>query len=343
MAQANIKQSATSHKLSKLSILRLRLAKSPELVALITLLLVFIFFAVSAPDFLSAYALSNILTFASVNGIVVAGITFLMISGELDLSVGSNLAVAGFIFLLTLLAGVPPFLGMLLALVVASLLGLINGLIVVHSGIPSFIATLGTLLAYRGLAQWLGGGRANAFTPEVKPGLFAILNAYLTPINNLFDPAGNFRVSSVWFIGIVAVMSIVLMRTRHGNATFAIGGNPGAALAQGINVTRLKLINFTLSGFFAGLAGVILFAQRSSMNQLLGEGLELTAIAAAVIGGVALNGGSGTIIGAALGMILLTLLEQGLVLMGVSNVIFEGIVGAIIILSVVINLNLKRQ
>ena len=146
MAQANIKQSATSHKLGKLSLLRLRLAKSPELVALITLLLVFIFFAVSAPDFLSAYALSNILTFASVNGIVVAGIAFLMISGELDLSVGSNLAVAGFIFLLTLLAGVPPFLGMLLALVVASLLGLINGLIVVHSGIPSFIATLGTLL-----------------------------------------------------------------------------------------------------------------------------------------------------------------------------------------------------
>jgi simple sugar transport system permease protein len=138
-------------------------------------------------------------------------------------------------------------------------------------------------------------------------------------------------------------MSIVLMRTRHGNATFAVGGNPGAALAQGVNVTRLKLINFTLSGFFAGLAGVILFAQRSSMNELLGEGLELTAVAAAVIGGVSLYGGTGTIIGAALGMILLTMLEQGLVLMGVSNVIFQGIVGAIIIISVVTNIYLKRQ
>jgi simple sugar transport system permease protein len=343
VALTKTEHTTTTPKLSKLSILRQRLARSPELVALITLLLVFIFFAVSAPNFLSAYALSNILTFASVFGIVVVGIAFLMISGEFDLSVGSNLAVTGFIFLLTLLAGVPPILGMLLALVVSSLLGLINGLIVVYSGIPSFIATLGTLLAYRGFARWLGGGQSNAFTPEVKPGLFAILNDYIAPINNLFEPAGNFRVSSLWFIGVVVVMSIVLMRTRHGNATFAIGGNRGAALAQGVKVTRLKLINFTLSGFFAGLAGVILFAQRSSMNELLGEGLELTVIAAAVIGGVSLNGGTGTIIGAALGMLLLTLLEQGLVLMGVSNVIFQGLVGAIIILSVVANLYLKRQ
>jgi len=312
-------------------------------VGLITLLLVFIFFAVSAPNFLTAFALSNILTFASVFGIIVVGIAFLMISGEFDLSVGSNLAVAGFVFLLGLLGGVPPILAMLLALLVSAVLGLVNGLIVVYSGIPSFIATLGTLLAYRGLARWLGGGQVTSFTPETKPVLFAVLNDYLTPINQLFEPAGNFRVSSLWFIGVVVVMSIVLMRTRHGNATFAVGGNAGAALAQGINVTRLKLVNFALSGFFAGLAGVILFAQRSSMNELLGEGLELTVVAAAVIGGVSLYGGTGTIIGAALGMVLLTMLEQGLVLMGVSNVIFQGIVGAIIIISVVTNVYLKRQ
>jgi simple sugar transport system permease protein len=313
------------------------------MVAFVTLLLVFFFFAVSAPNFLTAYALSNILTFASVFGIVVVGVAFLMISGEFDLSVGSNLAVAGFVFLLTLLAGVPPLLAMLLALLVSSVLGLINGLVVVYSGIPSFIATLGTLLAYRGVARWLGGGQVTSFTPEAKPVLFTILNGYLSPINELFEPPGNFRVSSLWFIGVVVVISIVLMRTRHGNATFAVGGNRGAALAQGVSVTRLKLINFTLSGFFAGLAGVILFAQRSSMNELLGEGLELTAVAAAVIGGVSLSGGAGTIIGAALGMILLTMLEQGLVLMGVSNVVFQGIVGAIIIISVVTNNYLKRQ
>ena len=334
---------ATEDSVSRLSILRQRLAESPEIVALITLVLVFVFFAVGAENFLTVFALSNVLTFASVFGIVVVGIAFLMISGEFDLSVGSNLAVAGFVFLISLLAGIPAILAMLLALVVSTLLGLVNGLIVVYSGIPSFIATLGTLLAYRGVARVLGGGQSNAFTPDTKPALFAVLNAYIAPLNELFAPAGNFRVSSIWFIGVVVVMSIVLTRTRHGNATFAVGGNPGAALAQGVNVNRLKLINFALSGFFAGLAGVILFAQRSSMNELLGEGLELTAVAAAVIGGVSLYGGTGTILGAALGMILLTMLEQGLVLMGVSNVIFRGIVGAIIIISVVINVYLKRQ
>jgi simple sugar transport system permease protein len=138
-------------------------------------------------------------------------------------------------------------------------------------------------------------------------------------------------------------MSFILMRTRHGNWTFAVGGNSAAALAQAVNVTRVKLTNFAMSGFFAGLAGVILFAQRSSMNELIGVGLELTAVAAAVIGGVVLTGGSGTIIGAALGMLLLSMLEQGLVLLGVTNELFQGVVGAIIIVSVIVNVYLKRQ
>lgn len=322
---------------------RQRIAEYPETVTLVTLVLVFLVFSVIAPNFLGFYALSNILTFASVFGIVVIGMAFLMISGEFDLSVGSNLAVAGYVFLLSLLAGVPPVLAMLIALAVSALLGLINGLIVVSSGIPSFIATLGTLLAYRGLARVLGGAQVTSYTPETKPALFAILNGYMTPINQLFQPAGNLRVSSLWFIGLMMVMSLVLLRTRHGNWTFAVGGNPAAALAQGVNVKRVKLINFVLSGFLAGLAGVILFAQRSSMNELIGDGLELTAVAAAVIGGVPLTGGAGTIVGACLGMLLLSMLEQGLVLMGVPNEVFRGVVGAIIIVSVIANTYLGRR
>jgi simple sugar transport system permease protein len=160
---------------AKLKRLLLTVTESPEVAAFITLLLVFLFFAVSAPNFLSAYALSNILTFASIYGIVVVGVAFLMISGEFDLSVGSNLAVAGYIFLLSLLAGIHPLVAMLLALGVSALLGLINGLIVVFTGIPSFIATLGTLLAYRGLVRALGGGQATGYTPETKPLLFAVV------------------------------------------------------------------------------------------------------------------------------------------------------------------------
>jgi simple sugar transport system permease protein len=316
---------------------RQKLAESPIPMIGLVLALVFIFFAFAAPNFLSFYVLSNILTFASVYGIITVGVAFLMISGEFDLSVGSMLAVSAYAFVFSLLAGVPPLFALFLTLLAGSLMGLINGVIVVSSGIPSFIATLGTLLAYRGIAHALGKGQATSYTPEVKPVLFDILNGYLAPLNQLTDPAGNVRVSSAWFILVVLVMSIVLMRTRYGNWTFAAGGNPGAANALGVNLKRVKLLNFVISGFMAGLAGAVLFAQRSSMFELLGEGLELTAVAACVIGGVALTGGTGSIVGAALGILLLSTMEQGLVLMGVPNDIFRGIVGATIIISVVIN------
>lgn len=326
-----------------LDICRQKLADSPIPMIGLVLALVFIFFTIAAPNFLSFYVLSNILTFASVYGIVVVGVAFLMISGEFDLSVGSMLAVSGYVFLFSLLADVPPFFALCLTLLAGSVMGFINGLIVVSSGIPSFIATLGTLLAYRGISHALGKGMSISYTPAVKPVLFDIMNGYIAPLNQLTEPAGNLRVSSVWFILTIVVMSIILMRTQYGNWTFAAGGNPGAVLALGVNLKRVKLINFVISGFMAGLAGAVLLAQRSSMVQLLGEGLELTVVAACVIGGVVLTGGVGTIVGAALGMLLLSMLEQGLVLMGVPNDIFRGVVGAMIILSVVINMYITRQ
>jgi simple sugar transport system permease protein len=328
---------------STISDVRHRVGNIPEAVTLISFVLVFLFFTFNAPGFLTGYALSNVLTFGGVWGIIVIGVAILMIAGEFDLSVGSTLAVVTYVFALLLIADVPVVLATLLALAVGLLLGLINGLVVVNSEIPSFIVTLGTMLAYRGVARFLGGGRLINYTPESKPALFTFLNGYLTPINEMFSPAGNFRASSLWFIGLVAVVSFVLMRTRFGNWTFAAGGNPGAALSQGVNVKRVKLMNFVISGFLAGLAGVILFAQRSSVNPLSGEGLELIAVAAAVIGGVRLTGGYGTIIGASVGMLLVSMLEQGLALMGVPNQVFRAIAGVIIILSVIANAYLSRQ
>jgi simple sugar transport system permease protein len=237
----------------------------------------------------------------------------------------------------SLRAGIPPLLAVGLTLAAGAFMGFINGIVVVKTGIPSFIATLGTLLAYRGIAHALGRGRALSYTPSVKPVLFDILNGYISPLNDLTNPPGNLRASIVWFIVVVLIVSYLLMRTRYGNWTYAVGGNAGAALSQGVNVRRVKLINFVMSGVLAALASTVIFAQRPSMNELLGDGLELTAVAAAVIGGVSLNGGVGTILGAALGIVLLNLIEQALVLMGVPNDVFRGTVGAIIILSVVAN------
>lgn len=266
-----------------------------------------------------------------------------MISGEFDLSVGSTLAVGSYVFALALAANGPAVLAMLLALLVCALLGLINGLIVAYSRIPSFIVTLGTLFAYRGLARILGRGEAVKYTPAQLPTFFTYLNGSLTPFNNLFEQAGNFRAAILWFAALVIIMTVVLERTRYGNWTFATGGNPLAARSQGVNVKRVKVLNYVLSGCLAGLAGILIFSQRNSATPLAGVGLELICVAAAVIGGVRLTGGYGTIIGAGMGVLLLSMLEQGLALMGIPTEIFRAVAGFIIILTVVTNTYLRKE
>lgn len=322
--------------------LRYRLASFPEVVALVSFLAVFVFFAVVAHNFLTPYAIANILTFASITGIVVVGVAMLMISGEFDLSVGSTFAVASYVFALSMNAGVPAILALVLALIVSALLGLINGLIVTGTGIPSFITTLGTMLAYRGIARAIGGGGFATYTGDPLA-LFGFLNGALDSINQLFTPASNFRVSIVWFIAIAIVMSLVLMRTRYGNWVFATGGNPGAALSQGVAVKRVKVINFVLTGLLAATASVMQFAHRHSVDPLRGEGMELVAVAACVIGGVRLTGGYGTILGACVGIVLMQMLEQGLVLMRIPIQVFQAVAGLILIVAVISNTYLGGQ
>jgi simple sugar transport system permease protein len=320
---------------------RARLARSSELVTLVSFLILFIFFAIQAPNFLTAAAISNVLTFASILGIMVVGVALLMIAGEFDLSVGSNFAVASFVFALTMSAGLAPFPAMLLAVLISAVLGLVNGLIVIGTGIPSFITTLGTMLAYRGIARAIGGGGLAKYV-ESRPVLFSILNGAIDPLNELFDPVANFRLSIVWFFLIAAGMSIVLRRMRFGNWIFATGGNPGAARAQGVPVRQVKLAVFTITGLLTGVASVMQFAHRTSVDPLRGEGWELICVAACVIGGVRLTGGVGAILGAGLGILLLQMLEQGLVLMGVSVQIFRAVAGAILILSVILSVYLSK-
>jgi simple sugar transport system permease protein len=320
---------------------RFELLRFSEIVAVTSFLLVFLFFSIAAPNFLTSGALSNILSFASIMGIIVVGVAILMIAGEFDLSVGSNFAVASFVFAVTMNAGIPPLPAMLFSLLVSTILGAINGLVVIWSGIPSFIATLGTMLAYRGIARAIGGSDFAKYT-ESTPVLFNILNGAITPLNELFQPVANFRVSIIWFLLLAVLMAIIMARTRFGNWIFATGGNPGAALAQGVPVTHVKLMAFTLTGLFTGLASVMQFAHRTSVDPLRGEGWELIAVAACVIGGVQLTGGVGTILGACIGMLLLQMLDQGLVLMGVSVQIFRAVAGLILMVSVIFNTFLSR-
>jgi simple sugar transport system permease protein len=153
----------------------------------------------------------------------------------------------------------------------------------------------------------------------------------------------NFRVSILWFVLIAVVAAIVMRRTQFGNWVFATGGNPGAAMAQGVPVKRVKLMTFTIVGLLTGLASVMQFAQRTSVDPLRGAGWELIAVAACVIGGVQLTGGVGTIFGAIVGILMLQTLEQGLVLMGLSVQIFRAVAGLILMLSVILNTYLLRS
>lgn len=314
--------------------IRVRLADFPEAVALISFIGVFLFFSVANENFLTPISIANILTFGSITGIVVIGVAMLMISGEFDLSVGSTFAVASYVFALTMNAGVPPLVAMLLALAVSALLGLGNGLVVVYTRIPSFITTLGTMLAYRGMARAIGHGKFATYKGE-HLFLFDVLNGSLDRLNQLFSPPATFRMSIIWFILLALIMTFVLLRTRYGNWVYATGGNSEAARAQGVPVNFVRLTNFVLTGSLAGLASVIQFAHRTSVDPLRGAGMELIAVAAAVIGGVQLTGGYGTILGATTGILLIQMLEQGLVLMQVPIQVFQAFAGLLIIVAVI--------
>jgi len=325
----------------KIAVVRHRLSYIPEAVALISFVLLFVFFSIEAPHFLTPLSIGNILTFGSITGIVTIGVAMLMISGEFDLSVGSNFAVASYVLALCLIAGISVWIAIPLAIISSTLLGTLNGLIVTRTKIPSFIATLGTLLAYRGIVRAIGKGSFATYKGDPIP-LFQYLNGDFILLNNWFHVEA-FRMSLIWFVLAAVIFTFILMRTRYGNWVFAAGGAADAALAQGVNVTFVKVMNFTLTGFLVSIASILQFAYRLSVDPLRGDGMELIVVAASVIGGTRLAGGFGTIIGAVLGAFLLQMLDQGLVLMRIPIQVFQASVGLIIIISVISNTYLSRS
>lgn len=352
---------ASSSSPSNFQKVKAQLANYSEVVVLISFILLFLIFAFTADNFLSLLSITNILTIASIKGIFVIGVAMLMISGEFDLSVGSTLAVGAYVFAILMEHGfiiggaqvLEPgfgFIALIVSLVVCGLLGLINGLIVVRSGIPSFIATLGTMLAFRGIARAMGSselaktsGNADVvrFTGEA-PALFNILNGDINFINQLGTPEGGARMAIVWFLLIVIAAVIVMRFTQYGSWVYATGGNRMASLAQGVRTSRIIITNFIITGMLAGFAGVVQFSSRPAIDPARGDGWELIAVAACVIGGIWLQGGYGTIIGAAIGMLLLQMVEQGLILAGVDIQLFQATIGFILITAVISNTWLSK-
>ena len=316
---------------------RRRVAVSPIAGSLATLIVVFILFSLFVPHFLTWRTVSGILNASTLVGMVTIGVTLLMISGEFDLSVGALSAMGGFLYALNTMDGGSPVLAVLLALLVPAALGALNGLILVRTGIPSFIVTLGTRSIFRG-ALWLLSGGMMVQTVE-KLIVYDVFNGRLDVVNDLLQGA-NFRTSALWLLLVAFICQYVLVRTRYGNHVFAAGGNPGAAQAQGVNVNRVKVINFMISGALSGLSGVLLFSQFKTVRIASQAGVELSAMAAAVVGGALLTGGSGSIWGALIGVLLISTLRTGVVLLDIPFIPadnFPAVVGVTIVAAVILN------
>jgi len=300
----------------------------PELASLGGLVAAFAVFSILRPDlFLSQDNGINVASLAAQYGIVAVGVTVLMIGGHFDLSVGTIVGLTGWaMYYFGNVLGLPPIATILCALAFGALLGAINGILQVRTGLPSFIITLATSLVYRGLLTMETSG----FPVVVK---FPADYAQTIAGKHLF----GYRMSLLWFLVVALLATLFLLRTRMGNWAFAIGQNPIAAKNLGVPVTRTTVTLFALSGLTSGIAGVVVAVQYFSIDANRGVGWELIAIAMAVIGGTLLTGGYGSVLGTVLGAFMYAMVNDGLLLVGLQGYWVNIFLGVVVLVAVLIN------
>lgn len=282
------------------------------------------------PHFLTISNLLNVAEQATIIAIIAVGMTFVIITGGIDLSVGSVLAVSGVVMASSLQSGVPLPLALLIGLGVGLLCGVVNGLLITIGRLPPFIATLGMMSVARGAALMFTEGRPISGFSE---GFRSIATGEILRI-----PA-----PVVIMIVVYVIAHFVLKRTKLGRYTYAIGGNEEAALLSGINVRLNKTLVYGIAGLLSGLAAILLTARLNSAQPIAGMSYELDAIAATVIGGTSLLGGEGTVSGTLIGALIMAVLRNGLNLLSVSSFFQQVVIGSVIILAVLIDMALKRR
>ena len=304
------------------------LLQRPELASLGGLAAAFVAFSILRPDlFLSHDNGVNVASLAAQYGIVAVGVTLLMIAGHFDLSVGTIVGLTGWaMYYFGNVLGLPPILTILCALAVGTLLGGLNGVIQVRTGLPSFIITLATSLVYRGILTMNTSG----FPVVVK---FPASYAQVIAGKLVF----GYRMSLLWFLVVAALATLFLLRTRMGNWAFAIGQNPTAAKNLGVPVARTTVTLFAMSGFTSGVAGVVVAVQYFSIDANRGVGWELIAIAMTVIGGTLLTGGYGSVLGTVLGAFMYAMVNAGLLLVGLQGYWVNIFLGIVVLVAVLIN------
>jgi simple sugar transport system permease protein len=319
-----------------------RLLARPELGAAAAAVFVWIVFAVAAgPPFRSPEGAAAVLNAAAPLGILAVAVALLMIAGEFDLSIGSIIGCAGMtIMLLTRQYDWPLWPAIAVAVVLSLAIGFGNGLLVVRTGLPSFIVTLGTLFAFRGLTIAV----SRQLTRRTQLGGLDEVAGF-GPAQTLFasEIFGQFRVSVLWWLGLAALATWVLLRTRFGNWIFAAGGAQEAARRMGVPVARVKVMLFMTTALAACLVAVIQAIRFTGADALRGEQQEFRAIIAVVIGGTLLTGGYGSAVGAVLGALIFGTVQQGIVITGVDADWFQVFLGVMLVAAVIFNNFVRRR
>jgi len=301
-----------------------------EFMILYIILLSAVAMAYAVPEFLGRQNISAILLSLSDQSIIAIGMTILLISGGFDLSVGSTVALSGAVTAIWLSNGMPVPAAVLLGLGVGVLIGLVNGFIIAEIGINPFITTLGMMSLARGMLMVVTDGQNISGLPDS------------------FTVLGQGSVCGIQYpilisLVLVFVGDFLLRRSRFFRQNYYIGGNERAAVLSGINVKRIKIFNYMLTGFLAALAGIIITARLGSASTTAGKGLELRVISAVIIGGASLRGGVGTVAGAFLGALLMSIIISSINLLGIALNWIDFAMGATLLLAVMADTLSKRR
>lgn len=288
------------------------------------------------PYFLTLSNLLNVAEQTAINAIIAVGMTYVIITGGIDLSVGSILALSGVVMGTAMEGGVTVGLAITMGLVTGVSCGIGNGLLITQGRLPPFIATLGMMSVARGAALLVTGGRPVPRHPEI----FHFPESFRAIATSSFL---GIPMPAVIALAVCAVAQFGLRRTYLGRYVYAIGGNEEAAKLSGINVSFHKVVVYGLAGVLSALAAIILTARLNSAQPTAGIMYELDAIAAAVIGGTSLVGGEGNVIGTLIGALIMGVLRNGLILLNVSSYTQQAVIGSAIILAVLIDMAIKRK
>ncbi len=291
-----------------------------------TLIALFILFSVLNANFLTASNMINLLRQISINGLIAIGMTMVITSDGIDLSVGATLGLTGMITALLITSGIPPILAIIICLLFGLILGAINGLLISKFKLQAFIVTLATMTIFRGFTYVISDGKP--ISNISSDSIFSFIGK---------GEIGFLPIPVLIFILVFIIGYFVMTKTVFGRNIYATGGNEKATKLAGIDTDKIRIKVYAISGLLASLAGLILISRLNSAQPTLGNGYELDAIAAVAIGGTSLAGGRGKITGTLIGILILGVISNGLNIIGVSSFYQEIIKGFIILIAVLID------